>query len=173
MQFEVSFAGPRGPTSRPFRRTRTSPTIELMSKRIGLVGCVKQKRSGSSPAQDLYTSPLFVSRRRYVERICDEWWILSAEHGLIDPRQVIAWYDKTLKGASTRDKRIWTEAVLGAIDRLVAPAPGDVLEVPAGSDYRDFGLIQGLRLRGAVVEIPTQGLTVGRQLQFYARNAEP
>ena len=140
-----------------------------MSKRVGLVGCVKQKRFGSSRAEDLYTSPLFLGRRRYVERSCDEWWILSAEHGLISPQETIAPYDKTLKGAPTGDKRAWAERVLTSIDRMVAVVPGDIVEVHAGSDYRDFGLVQGLRARGALVEIPTQGLPVGLQLQFYAR----
>ena len=41
-------------------------------------------------------------------------------------------------------------------------------EIHAGSDYRDFGLTDGLLLRGALVVVPTLGLTQGRQLAFYA-----
>lgn len=140
-----------------------------MGRRIGLVGCVKQKRAGSAAAQDLYTSPLFVGRRRYVEKSCGQWWILSAEYGLVHPQDVIAWYDKTLKGASTYERRAWSGRILNAIDQRIHPTREDVVEIHAGSDYRDYGLVSGLRARGALVEIPTQGLTVGKQLQFYGR----
>jgi hypothetical protein len=56
--------------------------IDRPSRRIGLVGCVKDKVNVPTKARDLYVSPLFVGRRRYVERTCDQWWILSAAHGL-------------------------------------------------------------------------------------------
>ncbi|HWO69164.1 MAG TPA: hypothetical protein VNP94_00195, partial [Actinomycetota bacterium] len=45
--------------------------------RIGLVGCVKSKRARPAPARDLYTSPLFRGARRFVERSCDRWFVLS------------------------------------------------------------------------------------------------
>lgn len=44
--------------------TQTLPPIR---RRIGLVGCVKEKAGWAMPAQDLYTSSLFAGRRRYVE----------------------------------------------------------------------------------------------------------
>ena len=37
-----------------------------MSRRVGLVGCVKEKRDGAATDQDLYTSPLFIGKRRYI-----------------------------------------------------------------------------------------------------------
>jgi hypothetical protein len=43
-----------------------------------------------------------------------------------------------------------------------------VFEIHAGADYRDFGLADGLLQRGAVVTVPTLGLSQGRQLAFYA-----
>ena len=58
--------------------------------RVGLVGCVKKKGSSPAPAGDLYISPLFIGRRRFVEASCDRWFILSALHGLLDPDQVRA-----------------------------------------------------------------------------------
>ena len=51
--------------------------------RIGLVGCVKTKRTTGAPARDLYTSTLFAGRRRYVEQSSDRWFVLSALHGLV------------------------------------------------------------------------------------------
>jgi hypothetical protein len=139
------------------------------SSRIGLVGCVKSKRSGRAPAKDLYTSPLFVGRRRYVERTCDQWFILSAKHLLLDPEQVIAYYDETLDTARTAERRTWSLAVLSQIDRRVGNMAGVIFEIHAGAPYRDYGLLEGLEQRGAVVDVPTLGLSFGRQLQFYGR----
>jgi uncharacterized HhH-GPD family protein len=44
-----------------------------------------------------------------------------------------------------------------------------VFEVHAGSEYRNFGLVSGLRAAGAIVEIPTEGMRQGEQLAFYSR----
>jgi len=51
-------------------------------------------------AKDLYVSTLFFGRRSFVERSCGQWWILSAEHGLVHPDEVLGPYDVTLKDAS-------------------------------------------------------------------------
>ena len=138
------------------------------SRRIGLVGCVKEKASTARPARDLYLSSLFRGRRRYVEHGCDEWWILSALHGLVDPDEMLEPYDVALKDASRSEKREWSEAVLRAIDQRIRPRGGDIFEMHAGADYRLFGLGDGLRDRGCSIENPTQGLNFGRQLAFYS-----
>ncbi|MEX0663315.1 MAG: DUF6884 domain-containing protein [Acidimicrobiia bacterium] len=141
-----------------------------MTRRIGLVGCVKVKASKPLAAADLYLSTLFQGRRSYVESSCDEWWILSAKHGLVDPGDVLAPYDVTLKDASRVERRRWSQSVLHDVDERVHPVVGDVFEVHAGAEYRDFGLLQGLEDRGCEVVIPTQGLGIGRQLQFYKQH---
>lgn len=138
-------------------------------RRIGLVGCVKEKATDPLPANDLYRSSLFAGRRAFVEQSCDEWWILSAEHGLVPPDAVLAPYDVTLKNAGRPARRTWTAKVMEAIDQQLRPARADTFEIHAGAEYRDFGLVEGLRARGCAVEIPTQGLGIGHQLQFYKR----
>ncbi len=138
-------------------------------RRIGLVGCVKQKAADTRPARNLYTSTLFDGRRAYVERTCDEWWILSAAHGVVHPDQPLAPYDVTLKNAGRAQRRAWTQQVLHQLDEHTHPGVGDVIEIHAGAEYRDYGLIDGLRDRGCGVEVPTQGLRIGDQLHFYAQ----
>jgi hypothetical protein len=76
-------------------------------RRIGLVGCVKQKAKLARLAKDLYISTLFEGRRSFVESSCDQWWILSAEHGLVHPDALVAPYDVALKGASRAVRRRW------------------------------------------------------------------
>lgn len=136
-------------------------------RRIGLVGCVKRKAGSPRPAQDLYMSELFRGRRAYVERSCDEWWIVSAKHGLVHPVEVLAPYDETLKDASHITRRRWSEAVLVAIDERIRPQQGEIFEIHAGSEYRDFGVVEGLADRGCVVTVPTEGMRFGPQLRFY------
>lgn len=135
--------------------------------RVGLVGCVKAKRRGAAPARELYSSALFVARRRYVENSCDEWWILSAKYGVLDLDEVIAPYDMTLAGLSASERYQWSLGVLEALDRRVGLVSGDVVEVHAGSLYRDSGLVDGLLVRGVTVEVPAKGLGIGEQLRFY------
>jgi hypothetical protein len=136
-------------------------------RRVGLVGCVKQKAASPRRARDLYTSALFAGRRRYVERTCSEWWILSALHGLVSPEDVLEPYDVTLKDASRAELRDWSNKVLARLDDRAGLRPGDVVEIHAGSEYRAFGLVQGLRNRGVAVIVPAEGMTLGRQLAFY------
>jgi RimJ/RimL family protein N-acetyltransferase len=137
------------------------------SRRIGLIGCVKEKAAGRRAAKELYVSNLFAGRRSFVERTCDQWWILSAKHALVHPDDVLAPYDVSLKTAGRPVRREWSTRVLAAIDARVRPVAGDVFEIHASADYREFGLIEGLRSRGCVVEVPTRGIGLGQQLKFY------
>lgn len=137
-------------------------------QRIGLVGCVKRKCGHPAPAKDLYVSPLFVGRRRYVECSCDRWFILSALHGLVPPELVLEPYDVSLVGASSNQKRRWAQLVLASLDGTLGGLRGLTFEIHAGAAYRDFGLVQGLRSRGAGAVIPAEGLTQGQQLAFYS-----
>jgi len=76
-----------------------------MEKRIALVSCVKTKRNSAVAAKDMYISQLFVGMRRYAEQNSDDWFILSAEHGVLQPDQVIAPYERTLKTMSKLKRR--------------------------------------------------------------------
>jgi len=72
--------------------------------RIALVGCGAAKQdldAGETvPAKELYTSNYFALKREYAETCCDEWRILSAEHGLLDPETKIEAYDASLNPQS-------------------------------------------------------------------------
>jgi hypothetical protein len=140
-------------------------------RRIGLVGCVKRKVSQAAPARDLYASPLFLGRRRFVERTCDRWYILSALHGLVDPDQSLEPYDRTLKNASISERRAWSTRVLDQLSRAVGDVAGLTFEIHAGAEYIEFGLRQALEREGAQVDLPAKGLRMGEQLAFYSDQA--
>lgn len=108
-----------------------------------------------------------MGRRRYVEQSCDEWWVLSAKHGLLHPDRTIEPYDVALESMPARLRYQWSLLVLESLDEQVELSAGDVVEMHAGSAYRDFGLVDGLVERGLKVEVPTFGMSLGQQLRFY------
>jgi hypothetical protein len=136
--------------------------------RIGLVGCVKTKLDHVASAKDLYVSPLFRGRRAYVESSCSRWFILSAKHGLVDPDAILEPYDQTLETASLGERREWSSGVLAAIRQKVGDLDGLTFEAHAGSNYLDFGLVEGLHAAGAEVVRPAEGLGLFEQQAFYS-----
>lgn len=106
------------------------------SVRIGLVGCVKGKGPVAAPAGELYRSPLFAGRRRFVEQSCDRWFILSALHGLVDSDETIEPYDRTLVGVSVGERQAWSDRVLARLDAIVGGLEGVVVAVHAGAARR-------------------------------------
>ena len=140
-----------------------------MSIRIGLVGCVKEKRAVIASAGDLYTSTLFSGRRDYVERSCTGWYVLSAKHGLLRPEVMVAPYDESLNDAGRAARRAWSEWVLRQLVVELGPLGRFTFEIHAGANYRDFGLTERLHLAGARFEVPAAGLRQGEQLAFYSR----
>lgn len=71
---------------------------------VALVSCSGPKLTSPSPARDLYQSDLFKKARAYAERHADAWAILSAQHGVVLPDQVIAPYDRSVKDISRRTR---------------------------------------------------------------------
>ncbi|MCI0713441.1 MAG: hypothetical protein L0154_25010 [Chloroflexi bacterium] len=137
-----------------------------MSK-IGLVSCAKRKLSYPAPASDLYSSVPFKKARRYVEKHCDRWFILSAKHGLLHPDDVIEPYDVTLNTMPAANRRQWAQRVLPEI--YTTTNAGDVLVFLAGEKYREY-LIPEIEKRGYRIEVPMQGLRSGKQLQWLDKN---
>jgi len=139
--------------------------------RIGLVGCVKGKRSQRSRAKDLYTSGLFIKARRYVERCYDRWYILSAKYGLVDPETIIEPYDETLKDKSVQERLTWSERASEQIHAAFPDPSNLVLFFHAGERYREF-LIPRLEDKRYHCEVPLKGLGIGEQKAWYKAREE-
>lgn len=133
--------------------------------KVGLVACCKGKLDHPAMARELYTGPLFVRSRIYVEKNCDAWGILSAKHGLVMPDQVIAPYEKTLHDMKLEELIEWGE---WAHDRLHTLWPAETqFVVLAGYLYRFAIAVHSCcELRS---EIPMRGLAIGKQLQWLNR----
>lgn len=134
---------------------------------VYFISCVGQKRSAPSAAKDLYTSDWFKKARRYVENKGDSWFILSAEHGLVEPDRILSPYEKTLNEMPVRERRQWARDVTA---QLACKAPTMKCAVfLAGSKYREF-LAEHLRQRGVSVRVPMEGLRIGQQLKWLIDN---
>src|SRR5262249_47956761 len=114
-------------------------------------------------------SPLFRSRRAYVERTCDCWFVLSAKYLLGDPDRVGRYYDRCLKGAD--DQRRWTRRVHQMLKKRFGPLASHTFEFHAGARYRQH-LVKALHASGAKIENPTEHLNRAQQLAFYRRSNE-
>lgn len=129
---------------------------------IALVGCGKAKLDRAAPAKDLYTGNLFRAGRDWAEENADEWFILSALHGVIHPVQVVAPYDLHMGELSRSDKWAWGMGVRKVLKALgVWPHPIVFL---AGSEY------EGAVLGAPHVDMPLRGLMMGERLRWYKEN---
>jgi len=137
------------------------PSPQSAPGKIFLVSCVSQKQPYATAARDLYTSDWFVKARRYVEAQHALWFILSAEHGLLHPDQVVAPYERTLNTMGVIERRHWAERVIRQLDDVLSGV--GTAEFLAGERYRE-NLIPELGRRGISVSIPMQGLRIGEQL---------
>lgn len=133
---------------------------------IVLISCVSKKLPHRARAAELYTSPLFVGALRYARSLHpDAIYILSAKYGLLAPDAEIEPYDVTLIKMGASEVRAWADRVLGQL-RLCSDLQRDHYVFLAGEKYRKY-LVPHMRS----CEVPMQGLSIGRQLQFLARHA--
>ena len=131
--------------------------------KVCLVACASAKMATKAPAQDLYTSALFQKARAYATSRFDEWYILSAKHGLLLPNQEIAPYDKTLNNMPKKARLEWADCVFRAILSNVGRKA--VLAFVAGERYR-ADLITRLANEGYAIRVPLEGLSIGMQLSW-------
>jgi hypothetical protein len=123
-----------------------------------LVACCGPKLSRPAAAADLYVSPLFKKSRTYAERR-GRWFILSALYGLVDPTEVIAPYDVTLKRMSAEKRREWGRKVREQVEN--AGLVGRSLVALAGADY-----VKPMTDAGLTVAQPMEGKSIGKRLQW-------
>lgn len=131
-----------------------------MTAPLYLVSCVKTKLATPAAAADLYASDWFAKARAYVEAVAGEWRILSAEHGLVQPAQILAPYETTLLRMARPQRQAWAQRVLDQLagEHLV----GRPIVMLAGERYREF--LQAPLAAAA----PMAGLMLGQQKAWLA-----
>lgn len=160
----------QSPSAAPF--PSHPPAESLGAPDILLIGCVKQKLGVPAPARDLYTSPLFRKGRRYAEATGAPWFVLSAEHGLVAPDEVLAPYDRRLSKSDLEYRLAWGVRVVEQLVAAAGPLSGKSIEVHAGAAYVE-PLRQRLVAAGSTITEPLAGLKLGPRLAWYGRGTEP
>ena len=126
------------------------------------VACVAAKATEPRPAGELYCSVWFQKARAWTLSRGSSWRILSAEHGLVHPDEVIAPYNTTLNTMPAAARRAWARRVLHQLDAELAPCHVTIL---AGRRYREH-LLAPMMSRGFSVDVPMAGLGIGQQLAW-------
>jgi hypothetical protein len=132
---------------------------------IVLVSCVSKKLKEPALARDVYISPWFKKARAYAEHHGDAWYILSARYGLVDPDSFQPPYETTLNRMPANQRKAWAEKVVREITRLFTPEMHR-FTVLAGRRYREYLVPPLVFQHGYVVSEMTNGMGIGRQLQF-------
>lgn len=101
-----------------------------------LAACGGKKRrlaqGVACPIGDLYTSGYFALKRELGE-LADEWYVLSAKHGLIDPTEPVEYYDRHLDDLSITERSRWAAQVVKDLRKVVEP--DDTIVILGGRSY--------------------------------------
>ncbi|MDQ3397249.1 MAG: hypothetical protein M3511_05660 [Deinococcota bacterium] len=139
----------------------TTASTAASTKKIVLVAGTGQQLGEPAMAKDLYTNPLFQLNLKYAESLePDDIFILSAEHYLLRPDEVIEPYGaflSTMNAAQTKD---WAVEVLKRLEET-ADLEADRVIILAASKHRKH-LVEGINH----AEVPTEGLTLAQQMEF-------
>lgn len=130
--------------------------------RLYLIGCGKEKKDGIHKAKDLYDSGYFKLKKEYVERHGFQYYILSAEHGLLNPEKEIEKYNKQMKDLSKEDLKTWVANVVSDLSKI-ADNNGVKYIFLAGRDYWN-PLID--KLGKEQCELPLAHLRIGKQMEY-------
>jgi len=114
----------------------------------------------------MYISPLFRGMLQYARSLQPgRIFILSAEYGLLRPDDTISPYEKTLKKMKAHERQAWAERVLAKL-RRETDMQADRFIFLAGMPYRE-NLVPHI----AHCEVPMEGLSFGKQLQWLSEKA--
>jgi hypothetical protein len=148
-------------------RKATTPLADVV-----LVACARQKGKEPAPAKDLYTSSLFSKARAYAEASGAMWFVLSAQHGLVSPDEVLEPYDRYLPHESHEYRAEWGARVHDQLRAAVDDLTGLTVEIHAGTAYVE-AIADHLREAGASIALPLRGLRMGERLAWYGGEASP
>jgi cytoplasmic iron level regulating protein YaaA (DUF328/UPF0246 family) len=138
-------------------------------KTVYLVSCAAEKRASERPAEHLYCSDLFQKARAYALRNMgseDQWYILSAKYGLLNPAMVVGPYNETLNNMRKFERTQWARHVESDLRTLLHQ--GDRVVFLAGQKYREF-LEPSLLAWGCDILIPMRGMRIGEQLRWLGK----
>ena len=134
-------------------------------RRFVLIACAKKKLNTKARARELYVSPLFRLSWNYANKLSPAGiFILSAKYGLLVPDREIEPYDVTLNRMSANEIKKWANQVLNQLTEYSDLSRGHFTFL-AALKYRKY-LIPSMPHS----DVPMEGLSIGRQLQYLKRH---
>jgi hypothetical protein len=123
---------------------------ERLVPEVLLLGSVGERVNVPAPAKEVYRDVSFQLSRLEAESTGIEWFILSAEHGLVAPNEWISPDSRTLDDLDPDYRVVWASWVVARLQSLVGSVGGMVVRVDAPTAY--IGpLFADLQDAGAVV----------------------
>ena len=108
---------------------------------VGLIACSASKKGKNNPeqkylAQDIYLGNTFrISKEIGLKKYnCEDWWILSAEHKLLNKDKEICYYDRYLHTEPASYKKEWATTVINGLKKNFDLSK-DVFYIFGGRDY--------------------------------------
>jgi len=137
---------------------------------LGLISCTKSKRTVKCKAREMYVpSQLFRAAFAYAKEKYDIVAIPSAKYGLLLPDDEIEPYELTLKTLNAQQRKKWAEKVMNQIKERIGLSNIRECFFHAGKEYRQF-LVPFLEKSEVRCNIPLQGLSIGKQIQWYKQH---
>lgn len=134
-----------------------------------LVSCTSRKSPFPVVAEELYKSPLFEGARHFAETRTNSWFILSAKHGLLQPKQIVEPYDESLHALTDQQLSSWSSRTYQQLAPYLKPSTRVIFL--AGEKYRLY-LQKLLAKDGHEVRAPMSSLGIGQQVSWLQKVAE-
>ena len=129
---------------------------------IVFLACTKSKAEKPCKAQEMYKGELFKKSLKYAQGLKPRViYILSAKYGLLELDDPIEPYEKTLNNASKHERKVWSYMEYKQLKDKGIDFNEEVVFL-AGENYRQY-----LKQLFPKAKMPLQGLSIGRQLQYY------
>jgi hypothetical protein len=123
---------------------------EELTTDIILLGSVGDRVNVPAPAKEVFRDLAFQRGRLDAEVSGSEWFILSAEHGLIAPNEWISPDSRTLADMDPHYRVVWASWVVARLESLVGSVDGMVVRIDAPSAFTG-PLFTDLQDAGAIV----------------------
>lgn len=125
----------------------------------------KYPNIGHVKAKEAYTSPYFKKNRDYAKRYGDNWVILSAKYGFLNPDEKIEDYNVTFKMKKSSPisyKELRNQVESKGLDKY------STILVLGGKDYFDAvkAAFSGI---SCVIQSPFEGLSIGQRMHAIDR----
>lgn len=140
---------------------------ETANPRVVLVQCTNAKRDGTHEARKLYDESDYFRKQRAYARRADQWFIQSAEYGLLHPGDLVKSYDTHADDLD--DPESWAEGIAAHLASYVPD--GAVIEILGGRAYAD-PLVPELECRGYEVLEPVRGKQIGERKAWLLRQVD-